>query len=181
MPNERKLRIDLEYIQKFELAIEEGSPAPVLSLLLDGVDPNIRLGVKGNPALHLAIDYFAELSKEERMSTVGIARRDIVKFIFLAASPLVDLIDFEKFTPLLDAVSEGNEEAVRILIEHGADVNYKADGGTILFGAIFRNHPSVVKLLLDSGARVDTRLGDKEKTYLSHMHLAALYGRTEVI
>ncbi|KAH8706153.1 hypothetical protein BGZ61DRAFT_449489 [Ilyonectria robusta] len=59
-------------------------------------------------------------------------------------------------------------------MQHGADVNYKVDGGMTLFGAIFRNHPLVVKLLLESGARVDTRLGDVEKTYLSHMHLAAL-------
>lgn len=78
-------------------------------------------------------------------------------------------------------VSKGNEEAVRILVEHGADVNYKADGGTILFGTIFEITPWVVKLLLEYGARVDIRLGDIEKTYLSQMHLTALYGRIEMI
>jgi ankyrin repeat protein len=54
------------------------------------------------------------------------------------------------------AAQEGNSEAVKVLLERGANVNLKADNGaTALMKACFRRgNAPVVKLLLEKGADI---------------------------
>ena len=59
-------------------------------------------------------------------------------------------------TPLMEAASAGNADIVRLLLEHGADVNAQSSSGnTPLMYACAGGHEDVVTLLLESNANVE--------------------------
>ena len=58
------------------------------------------------------------------------------------------------WTALMLAALEGQTEAVRLLLEAGADVHAKSnDGTTALITAVSEGHPEIVELLRKAGAR----------------------------
>jgi ankyrin repeat protein len=64
------------------------------------------------------------------------------------------LADSRGVTPLMYAAQVGSVEAMRLLVEQGADVNAQNDyGSTALMWSV--SEPSKVRLLLDHGARVN--------------------------
>ncbi len=60
-------------------------------------------------------------------------------------------------TVLMTAARAGNAEAVKALLDHGAEVNAKETwrGQTALMWATAENHPDVVQVLVDHGAEVN--------------------------
>ncbi len=61
-------------------------------------------------------------------------------------------------TPLLAAAAAGHLDAVRVLLEAGADPRLKnANGEDALLHAVAPGHARIVDLLIDAGAEVDTR------------------------
>ncbi|WAR20561.1 PPR27-like protein [Mya arenaria] len=71
------------------------------------------------------------------------------------ASLQVDIsaINDAGLTPLHQAVLDGNEAAVRLLVAHGATVNKQdEDSWTPLHAACAEGHADIVKFLLESGA-----------------------------
>jgi uncharacterized protein len=62
-------------------------------------------------------------------------------------------------TILMTAARTGNPDIVRMLIEHGADVNAKGDqyGETALVWAVSENHPEAAQVLIAHGADVNAR------------------------
>lgn len=73
-----------------------------------------------------------------------------------AAGPTVAADGADACRPLLAAVAAGQVEAVRLLLERGADANVVgADGRSALSVAALLGHVQVVGLLLKGGARVD--------------------------
>ncbi len=57
----------------------------------------------------------------------------------------------------MTAARAGNVEAVKLLLDHGAEVNAKESwrGQTALMWATAENHPAVVQVLVDHGADVN--------------------------
>ena len=80
-------------------------------------------------------------------------------------------------TPLYAASQEGHVDAVRVLLDHGADVNAQDSiDWTPLHLASCEGHLKVVQLLLDYGATVNAQSGDG-----SPLHLASDWGNLEVV
>lgn len=68
----------------------------------------------------------------------------------------VDTPSDEGITPLIAAASEGHVEAVKLLINHKADVNAKdKDETTSLMAASARGHADIVDVLISAGAQVN--------------------------
>jgi len=66
--------------------------------------------------------------------------------------------DEESSTPLILAVTFGNEKVANALLEAGADINLqKADGSTALIAAAFMGYPNMVSNLLKKGADPNIR------------------------
>jgi ankyrin repeat protein len=66
--------------------------------------------------------------------------------------------DRNRVTPLLDAMVTMDEEIVTLLLENGADPNVKdcaGDTALHIFAARWPANPTVLRLLLDKGARLD--------------------------
>ena len=77
----------------------------------------------------------------------------------------------EGFTPLLFAVREGDADAVRLLMAHGADADLNAtttDGSSSLLVAVVRGHVQLARFLLDQGANPNT-----DATGYTALHWAA--------
>ena len=82
------------------------------------------------------------------------------------------------YTPLIIAAQKGHIDAVRTLIEHGADVNTNDWlGGTPLSCASMAGHTEIVKLLLLKGAKA----GSSDILGLTPLHLASRHGYTEIV
>src|SRR5205823_13473974 len=108
------------------------------------------------------------------------------KLLELGADP--KLPNAQRSTPLMAATGVGvgaPEEAagtepevletVALLLKHGADVNGEDDNGeTAMHGAAYRNHPKVVQLLADRGAKIAI-WNQKNKTGLTPLVIAEGY------
>jgi len=69
-------------------------------------------------------------------------------------------------TALYWGVMRGREEAVRFLLDHGAEVNARSEVGvTPLIEAVSNGHAAVTQLLLEAGADPNVRVGDSPKAH----------------
>lgn len=87
------------------------------------------------------------------------------------------------FTPidgrLIAACEKGQTKEVERLLSQGANINAKGgDSGTPLFAAVVWNHPEMVRLLLENGAKLDDSDTPSGRTYLID---AAVRGNYEVV
>ncbi|MGQ0429819.1 MAG: ankyrin repeat domain-containing protein [Gammaproteobacteria bacterium] len=96
----------------------------------------------------------------------------------LAAGEEVDRSDGFGYTPLHVAVRNGHEEAVRVLLDHGADPNTRLNPSTSMItpmhDAAFGS-PSMIALLLSKGVDIDSRTGAGD----TPLHLAVWYEKCE--
>ena len=70
------------------------------------------------------------------------------------ASTTVEVVSSE--TPLIDAINKGEVEAIKKLIESGADVNeVSTNGMTPLLTAVKNNQLEVIEILLAKGANIN--------------------------
>ncbi len=86
----------------------------------------------------------------------------------------------EGFTPLGLAAFFGRVEAVRVLLDHGADVNQKPPSrfaNTALDAAVAGDHLEVARVLAEAGGDVNVR---SERNY-SSLHKAAAHGNADMV
>ena len=86
----------------------------------------------------------------------------------LARHPhLATASDGRGFQPIHHAARNGDTEIVRLLIDHGADVNAANDRGhTVLYCAGGHGHLDALQLLLEKGADRDAKFTDDGKTLM---------------
>ena len=111
-------------------------------------------------------------------AAVGNARR--LKTILGQSRVRVNTANAEGFTPLGLAAFFGHLEAVKVLLENGAEVNLKLPSrfaNTALDAAVAGDHASVVKALLTARGDPNTR---SEANYTS-LHKAAAHGNLEIV
>lgn len=130
------------------------------SLLIDKVNlraiPMQKNGCKSDTFLHIAVEIgnhqFVLLLLENGVPV------DPVNAGFLNGGYSGRILaDGYGVTPLIAAAANGHDECVKLLLLHGANVNYQSKGDcptTALCKAAERGHEGCVKLLLDAGAQV---------------------------
>jgi uncharacterized protein len=79
--------------------------------------------------------------------------------MLLAAGANPNVLNDTGQTPLMLAAIEGHDDLVAFLIDQHVDVNFENSCDPALFGAVWKDHPSTAKLLIEAGARL-TRSAD---------------------
>ena len=79
-------------------------------------------------------------------------------------------------TPLHEAAMEGHTEAVKLLIDHGADIDIKDDNGrTALHYASLHEHTETIQLLADHSTDVDAKkYASRWLRFIAHRRKAIL-------
>jgi ankyrin repeat protein len=142
-------------------AIEEKHTDIALALIEAGADVHYKDSL-GNSALHRAAFHDAKVVKA-----------------LLSRKVAIDEPNSVGNTPLLMAASAGNAEAVRMLLDAGADLrNRDEEGNTALIAAAdqeYSNTIETIKVLLQRGAKLEDVNNEGENA----LHLAAQSGNTE--
>ncbi|KAJ3107870.1 B-cell lymphoma 3 protein [Phlyctochytrium bullatum] len=130
--------------------------------LKHGANPNTRDRYGSNSS---ALHYCALIKNETRAC---------IKLLLDARADM-DAVNNDGYTPLALACTVNNEEAVRILLERGADTDIQSYWPP-LHTAVFEDAPNLVTLLLDAGASVNF-VDSNGKTPL---HIALEEGKHEI-
>ncbi|HYV08674.1 MAG TPA: ankyrin repeat domain-containing protein [Thermoplasmata archaeon] len=111
-------------------------------------------------------------------ATTGNARR--LKTILGQSRKRINDANEEGFTPLGLAAFFGHVDAVKVLLEAGADVNLKPPSrfqNTAVDAAVAGDHTDVVRVLLAAGADPNVR---SEASYTT-LHKAAVHGNLDIV
>jgi len=132
-----------ENIRKFLVAALNANFSLVKQFLDNGMNVNARSADSGQSALHKAVAY---------------GQGKMAQFLIEAGAEL-DVPDKDReITPLGEAAMRMDSDMVRLLIQAGANVNFRnSDGETPLHAATWSGDADVVKLLIQASADVDTR------------------------
>jgi ankyrin repeat protein len=148
---------DEDGITTLMAAIVSGYRTRAEQLIKRGVDPNAR-AKNGRTAAHSAASYYNR--RYDRLEEDARNRYEAVEMLRLLLTSGSDLAaaDNDTTTPLHSATMNGYVDAVRFLVEHGADLNQaNAKGETPLFLSIASDIDSFdkMKFLLTKGANVN--------------------------
>ena len=72
----------------------------------------------------------------------------------------LESVNSHGFTPLIIACYQNQEASVNFLIKKNVNVNQSSQEGTALLGASYKGNISIVKILLNAGAEVNTANSD---------------------
>jgi ankyrin repeat protein len=143
------------------IATQRGDLELVNALLAHGANPNAIL-LQGSPARRVSADVTimqTGVGATPLWLAASLGRADIMKA--LAAKGANPSIDKDGTTALMAAIGNNERrsaEAVKVLLEIGADVNAPdQEGKTALFTAAARGYVSIIQMLADKGAKVDVR------------------------
>jgi ankyrin repeat protein len=103
---------------------------------------------------------------------------DAIRQHIKAGSNLNVLESTRESTPLITAAAIGRTEAAEILIDGGADINYKnTDGSTALHTAVAFDNTEVAIILIDAGIDLDIKNNDGSTA----LHTAAFFCNVEIV
>lgn len=152
----------------------DSAPAAIRMLVQHGarLDEPCMLG---ESSLHLASTYGwmdVMTTLIELGATVDLPTIEVADEIHKAASPSGEAPDLN-VTPLMVASREGKPDAVRLLLQAGADVNTTSKTGRSALhfaaGAWWSPNPAVVEILLEAGANPELRdRQDNLPVYYAH-------------
>jgi ankyrin repeat protein len=119
-----------------------------------------------------------EVPKVDLHSAVYTDNLEVVRQHIEAGSDLNMLEPSRASTPLITAAFLGKAEAAKILIDAGADLNYKnADGSTALHTAAVFGNTEVAGILIDAGADLNCQNNDGSTA----LHAAAFFCQVEIV
>ncbi|XP_028249398.1 ankyrin repeat domain-containing protein 50 [Parambassis ranga] len=154
----------------FASATHEGSAEVVKLLLKHGADPLIS-DQQGQTGLTLA-------SRQGHVKVLSVLLEWAKSQQTETAVQMMEHVDNEGWTALRSAAWGGHSEAVRLLLDAGADVDgCDIEGRTALRAAAWGGHEEIVLTLLDYGAQVD-KADSKGRTPLV---AAAYMGHQEAV
>lgn len=87
---------------------------------------------------------------------------------------------YKSTNPLCIAISKGDSETAKKIIEYGADVNEAYNGMTPLMIAARYNNVEMINLLIEKGANLKTK-DEKGNTALKHAELSNAKEAVEVL
>lgn len=82
--------------------------------------------------------------------------------------------------PLDEAASNGQLEAVRCLLQHGAQLDVTNSVGNPLFGAIYGGHFEVAKLLIEKGIDTSVKYSGEDMENMDALAFAKEWGRRDI-
>lgn len=123
------------------VAVTEGNVRIAGTLIGHGANVEAVSEQQGSRAAHLAAEF---------------GNAEMLALLLDAGADIEALYDYQR-TPLLRAAAAGHLDAVRLLLDRGANLNAREGrfGGTPLHTAVFRGRIAVVRLLVERGADVN--------------------------
>ena len=154
-------------IHKFYDAIEV--------LLDEGADDTLS-DSSGMAPLHIAAQGIDEAALQPFIrSRVRLERNSMIDNTARKCSN-INITDHMGFTPLYYAVRDRQEGKVRLILDAGADVQYKArNWGTALHEAIRKKSVVIARILLDYGAHASATNGEANDERETPLHYAIVY------
>jgi ankyrin repeat protein len=123
------------------IAVERKQPASLTALLAGGVAPD-----EHNAPVQ-------EYGKTIVFQAVDSGDPALVRALVEAGADAKRVNEYG-VPPLAEAARVGNLEMCQILLKGGADPNAAPGGFPLLYGPVNENHPEVVRLLIQSGAKL---------------------------
>lgn len=91
------------------------------------------------------------------VALVAFANVSLASNVSLLSNDKITVSVYEGVSPLCIAISKGDVESVKKIIEYGADVNAKSNGMTPLMFAARYNKVEILKFLVSKGAKINEK------------------------
>lgn len=159
-------------------ALLDDDPAIAVSRDASGVSALMRALYRLETALVDAVK--ARVHELDVFEAAAFGDLDTLTRLLDEDPPLVTSYSGDGFTPLHFAAFFGRSEAVKLLLERGAEVDAFGRGwmtGTALHSGVSRSHAEVTAILLEAGANPNAR----QSAGWTPVHAAAANGDLEVV
>ena len=150
---------------------------PLLLASYQGHDSTVRILLENGADIEAQSDR----TKDTALAVACSAGRLDVVDILVARSANLEHRNLSDYTPLSLAASGGHTAIIRLLLDHGADINSRSGsklGISPLMLASMNGHVQAVQLLLERGSDVNAQIETNRNTALT---LACFQGKHEVV